>query len=181
MIHDDAWLAEGLSRDLDGSFEQLVLAYQHRLFGFALRLSGAAADASSYASPQATHSSPTSSAPSNVSAASHAHPPEPPRPASKRPRRSRPRRSQPLTAVQPADRHPTRPARTRRASTAVSTLENHAQPTTSASYRRIRVASGRGGVASPSSLPALASTRRSSAASLAVRAGRWGRGSVSAW
>jgi RNA polymerase sigma-70 factor (ECF subfamily) len=45
MIHDDATLAEGLSRDLDGSFEHLVLAYQDRLFGFALRLSGKPADA----------------------------------------------------------------------------------------------------------------------------------------
>jgi RNA polymerase sigma-70 factor, ECF subfamily len=45
MIHDDAWLAEGLSRDLDAQFEQLVLAYQDRLFGFALRWSGRAADA----------------------------------------------------------------------------------------------------------------------------------------
>jgi RNA polymerase sigma-70 factor (ECF subfamily) len=45
MIHDDASLAEGLSRDLDGSFEHLVLAYQDRLFAFALGLSGTAADA----------------------------------------------------------------------------------------------------------------------------------------
>ena len=45
MIYDDASLAEGLARDLDASFEHLVLAYQDRLFGFALRLSGRAADA----------------------------------------------------------------------------------------------------------------------------------------
>jgi RNA polymerase sigma-70 factor, ECF subfamily len=45
MIHADATLAEGLSRDLEGSFEHLVLAYQDRLFGFALRLSGQPADA----------------------------------------------------------------------------------------------------------------------------------------
>jgi RNA polymerase sigma-70 factor (ECF subfamily) len=45
MIHDDASLAQGLSRDLDGAFEHLVLAYQDRLFGFALGLSGTAADA----------------------------------------------------------------------------------------------------------------------------------------
>jgi RNA polymerase sigma-70 factor (ECF subfamily) len=45
MIDDDVSLAEGLSRDLDGTFEHLVLAYQDRLFGFALRLSGRAADA----------------------------------------------------------------------------------------------------------------------------------------
>jgi RNA polymerase sigma-70 factor (ECF subfamily) len=45
MIDNDASLAESLSRDLDAHFEQLVLAYQDRLFGFALRLSGRPADA----------------------------------------------------------------------------------------------------------------------------------------
>jgi RNA polymerase sigma-70 factor, ECF subfamily len=45
MIHDDASLAAGLSRDLEASFEHLVLAYQDRLFGFALRLSGRRAEA----------------------------------------------------------------------------------------------------------------------------------------
>jgi RNA polymerase sigma-70 factor, ECF subfamily len=45
MIHDDASLAAGLGADLDTSFEQVVLAYQDRLFGFALRLSGTPAEA----------------------------------------------------------------------------------------------------------------------------------------
>jgi RNA polymerase sigma-70 factor (ECF subfamily) len=45
MIHDDASLAAGLGADLDGTFEHLVLAYQDRLFGFALRLSGKPAEA----------------------------------------------------------------------------------------------------------------------------------------
>ena len=45
MIHDDASLAVGLGADLDATFEQVVLVYQHRLFGFALRLSGKPAEA----------------------------------------------------------------------------------------------------------------------------------------
>jgi RNA polymerase sigma-70 factor, ECF subfamily len=45
MIHDDASLAAGLGADLDASFEHVVLAYQDRLFGFALRLSGKPAEA----------------------------------------------------------------------------------------------------------------------------------------
>jgi RNA polymerase sigma-70 factor, ECF subfamily len=45
MIHDDASLVAGLGTDLDASFEHVVLAYQDRLFGFALRLSGKPADA----------------------------------------------------------------------------------------------------------------------------------------
>jgi RNA polymerase sigma-70 factor, ECF subfamily len=45
MIHDDASLVAGLGADLDASFEHVVLAYQDRLFGFALRLSGKPADA----------------------------------------------------------------------------------------------------------------------------------------
>ena len=45
MIDNDATLAERLALDLDGAFEHLVLAYQNRLFGFALRLTGRSADA----------------------------------------------------------------------------------------------------------------------------------------
>jgi RNA polymerase sigma-70 factor (ECF subfamily) len=41
----DAELAAALASDLDRSFEQLVLAYQRRLFGFALRLCGNPQDA----------------------------------------------------------------------------------------------------------------------------------------
>src|SRR5918911_1460427 len=41
----DATLAEGLAVDVDGHFEQLVLHYQDRLYGFALRLIGDPADA----------------------------------------------------------------------------------------------------------------------------------------
>src|ERR687883_333910 len=41
----DATLAEGVAVDLDGHFEQLVLHYQGRLYGFALRLIGDPADA----------------------------------------------------------------------------------------------------------------------------------------
>jgi RNA polymerase sigma-70 factor (ECF subfamily) len=45
MISDDAALVEHLATDLDGSFEHLVLAYQDRLYSFALRYTGRAADA----------------------------------------------------------------------------------------------------------------------------------------
>ena len=38
-------LPEALATDLDDSFEQLVLAYQNRLYAFALRLSGSPQDA----------------------------------------------------------------------------------------------------------------------------------------
>src|SRR5262249_4916280 len=41
----DAELTAALAADLDVTFEQLVLAYQHRLFGFALRLCGSRQDA----------------------------------------------------------------------------------------------------------------------------------------
>lgn len=41
----DAELTWGLARDLDGGFEALVHAYQHRLFAFALAMSGDPADA----------------------------------------------------------------------------------------------------------------------------------------
>jgi RNA polymerase sigma-70 factor, ECF subfamily len=41
--HDD--LAAALAADLDRGFERLVLAYQDRLYGFALRLIGSAPDA----------------------------------------------------------------------------------------------------------------------------------------
>ena len=41
--HDD--LAERLAADLDGCLEELVLAYQHRLYAFALRLTGSPPDA----------------------------------------------------------------------------------------------------------------------------------------
>lgn len=41
----DDELREGMARNLDDGFEQLVLAYQHRLFAFALRYCGRAQDA----------------------------------------------------------------------------------------------------------------------------------------
>ena len=41
----DESLAAGLAADLNGSFERLVLAYQDRLYGFALRLAGNRQDA----------------------------------------------------------------------------------------------------------------------------------------
>jgi RNA polymerase sigma-70 factor (ECF subfamily) len=41
----DAQLAAALAADLDGTFEQLVLAYQDRLYAFALRLTGSPQDA----------------------------------------------------------------------------------------------------------------------------------------
>jgi RNA polymerase sigma-70 factor, ECF subfamily len=41
----DQALPETLATDLDGSFELLVLAYQHRLYAFALRLTGSPQDA----------------------------------------------------------------------------------------------------------------------------------------
>ena len=44
MVHADA-LEGALAKDLDGSFERLVLEYQDRLYSFALRLSGNPADA----------------------------------------------------------------------------------------------------------------------------------------
>ena len=44
MVAEDE-LSIMLNGDLDSSFEQMVLAYQHRLFGFALRLSGNPQDA----------------------------------------------------------------------------------------------------------------------------------------
>jgi RNA polymerase sigma-70 factor (ECF subfamily) len=40
-----AMLCAALARDLDGAFESLVRAYQHRIYGFALRLVGRPADA----------------------------------------------------------------------------------------------------------------------------------------
>lgn len=42
---DEQALLEGLSSDLDGQFEQLVLCFQDRLYGFALRLLGSSRDA----------------------------------------------------------------------------------------------------------------------------------------
>src|SRR5688572_25900883 len=42
---DDERLASRLASDLDASFEDLVQAFQDRLFGFALRLTGRAQDA----------------------------------------------------------------------------------------------------------------------------------------
>jgi RNA polymerase sigma-70 factor, ECF subfamily len=42
---DDSSLARALANDLDGHFEQLVRAYQDRLYGFALRLTGSHPDA----------------------------------------------------------------------------------------------------------------------------------------
>jgi len=44
MLQDEA-LRNGLAEDLDGTFEQLVRAYQDRLFSFALRLTGRREDA----------------------------------------------------------------------------------------------------------------------------------------
>ena len=44
MVAEDE-LCEMLTGNLDHSFEQMVLAYQHRLYGFALRLSGNPQDA----------------------------------------------------------------------------------------------------------------------------------------
>jgi RNA polymerase sigma-70 factor (ECF subfamily) len=41
----DSQLTEALARDLDGSFERLVLAHQDRLFSIALRVLGNASDA----------------------------------------------------------------------------------------------------------------------------------------
>jgi RNA polymerase sigma-70 factor (ECF subfamily) len=38
-------LQRGLSTDVDGNFERVMLAYQHRLFSFALRMSGNPEDA----------------------------------------------------------------------------------------------------------------------------------------
>jgi RNA polymerase sigma-70 factor (ECF subfamily) len=43
-VHDQD-LPEALATDLDGSFEQMVLSYQDRLYAFALRLSGSPQDA----------------------------------------------------------------------------------------------------------------------------------------
>jgi len=43
--HPEAALAADLAADLDAHFERLVLAFQGRLFGFALRLTGCAPDA----------------------------------------------------------------------------------------------------------------------------------------
>ncbi len=42
---DDAELLARLAADLDGGFERLALAYQHRLYAFALRLTGRREDA----------------------------------------------------------------------------------------------------------------------------------------
>ena len=42
---DDAELLRRLARDVDGAFEPLLLAYQHRLYALALRLCGNAQDA----------------------------------------------------------------------------------------------------------------------------------------
>jgi len=44
MAHDEA-LRDRLAEDLDGAFEELVRAYQDRLFSFALRLTGRREDA----------------------------------------------------------------------------------------------------------------------------------------
>ena len=44
-IREDGDLAERLAEDLDGSFEELVRAYQDRLFSFALRLTARREDA----------------------------------------------------------------------------------------------------------------------------------------
>src|SRR5689334_10562102 len=41
----DAELTAALATDLDGSFERMALAYQGRLYGFALRLCGSPPDA----------------------------------------------------------------------------------------------------------------------------------------
>jgi RNA polymerase sigma-70 factor, ECF subfamily len=43
-VHDQD-MSAALASDLDGSFEQIVLAYQHRLYAFALRLAGSPQDA----------------------------------------------------------------------------------------------------------------------------------------
>lgn len=42
---DDAALCADLAAELDGGFERLVAAYQHRLYAFALRLTGSSRDA----------------------------------------------------------------------------------------------------------------------------------------
>lgn len=42
---DDQTLTQELAADLDGSFEGLVLAYQDRLYAFALRLTDSPRDA----------------------------------------------------------------------------------------------------------------------------------------
>ena len=42
---DDIALTAGLARDLDGCFERLVVAYQRRMYTFALRLTGSPQDA----------------------------------------------------------------------------------------------------------------------------------------
>jgi RNA polymerase sigma-70 factor (ECF subfamily) len=44
-MNDEHGLSEALARDLDGHFEQLVVAFQDRLYGFALRLLGSTRDA----------------------------------------------------------------------------------------------------------------------------------------
>jgi len=43
-VHDQD-MSAALAADLDGSFEQVVLGYQHRLYAFALRLAGSPQDA----------------------------------------------------------------------------------------------------------------------------------------
>jgi RNA polymerase sigma-70 factor (ECF subfamily) len=43
-VHDQD-VSAALAADLEGSFEQVVLAYQNRLYGFALRLTGSPQDA----------------------------------------------------------------------------------------------------------------------------------------
>jgi RNA polymerase sigma-70 factor, ECF subfamily len=44
-MNDEHGLSEALARDLDGHFEQLVVVFQDRLYGFALRLLGSTRDA----------------------------------------------------------------------------------------------------------------------------------------
>jgi RNA polymerase sigma-70 factor (ECF subfamily) len=44
-MNEEHGLSEALARDLDGHFEQLVVAFQDRLYGFALRLLGSTRDA----------------------------------------------------------------------------------------------------------------------------------------
>ena len=44
-MDEEHGLSEALARDLDGHFEQLVVAFQDRLYGFALRLLGSTRDA----------------------------------------------------------------------------------------------------------------------------------------
>jgi RNA polymerase sigma-70 factor (ECF subfamily) len=44
-VRDDGGLAAALADDLPGSFERAVLAFQDRLYAFALRLTGSARDA----------------------------------------------------------------------------------------------------------------------------------------